>query len=196
MSCKRIFALLTLVALCAGLVSCGCEHLDANFDGKCDECEEVLRELPAKGSDVGYLCPVYALEKMDSDTVRLDELRGKVVVINFWGTWCGPCKSELPDFDQVADEMSEDVTVLAIHSSEGRNDAPEYINSNFSDSRIIFAYDKSIGGAEDLYYNLLGGNMYYPRTVIVDRYGVITFIQDGVVSHEKLVSEVEKAKNN
>jgi len=197
MNFKRMFALLTLLALCAGLVSCGCkEHTDSDYDGKCDSCEEILLELPQKGSSVGSLCPTYALEKMDGGTVKLDELRGKVVVINFWGTWCNPCKSELPDFDRVASEMSEDVVVLAIHSSDGRDDAPEYISENFSDSKMIFAYDKALPGTIDMYYGLLGGGMYYPRTVIVDKYGVITFTRDGVLSHEQLVSEVEKAKSN
>ena len=97
MNFKRIFALLSLVAICAGLVSCGCkEHTDSDYDGKCDSCEEILVELPQKGSSVGSLCPVYALEKMYGGTVRLDELRGKIVVINFWGTWCPPANPSSP----------------------------------------------------------------------------------------------------
>ena len=196
MNFKRIFALLSLVAICAGLVSCGCkEHTDSDYDGKCDSCEEILRELPQKGSSVGSLCPVYALEKMDGGTVRLDELRGKIVVINFWGTWCNPCKSELPDFDRVASER-DDVAVLAIHSSDGRGNAPEYVSENFPDSKMIFAYDKGLPGTLDMYYGLLGGEMYYPRTVIVDKYGVITFATEGVISHDKLVAEINKAKGN
>ncbi len=198
MKFKRFISLLAVLAICFGLVGCECEHTDANYDGLCDECEEVLKELPENGNTVGALCYTYDLALVDgSGAVNVKNLRGKVVVINFWGTWCGPCKSELPDFSEVASEYADDVVVLAIHSAwSGTKGTSDYINENLPNSKIIFAYDVMLTEYTDMYIGLLGGGDAYPRTMILDEYGVITFIKDGVISKDALIAEIEKAKNN
>ena len=168
---RRILSLICIVSL-ALTVLCGCGK------GKV-------------GSRVGDRCPSLDLVGLYGDTVNIKDYRGKVVVINLWGTWCPPCREELPYFDAVADKYCDDVAVIAVHSSSNNGALLGYAATYFRDSRIVFAYDT----ADDEYYGLVGGTLYYPRTVILDKNGVITYAADGGMTYAQLVSEIEKAKS-
>ncbi len=150
-------------------------------------------EIPI-GDDVGDRCPSFGLERVDGEgKINVKDLRGKVVVINFWGTWCGPCKSELPYFDQVAAEYKDDIVIIAVHSVSDRNTAPAYVQDHYPNSEMIFAYDVPLDEYTDMYFDALGGTSYYPRTLILDKDGIITFTRDGGLEYEELKEEVEKA---
>ncbi len=146
------------------------------------------------GYDVGDRCVPYSLEIIGSDeTINIKDLRGKVVVINFWGTWCGPCKAELPHFSEIASEYKEEVVVIAVHTVSKKDEAPEYINTNYPDTDMIFAYDVPLDDYTDMYFDALGGTYFYPRTLVLDERGVITFTVDGSLTYDKLKAEIENA---
>ena len=148
---------------------------------------------PAVGNEIGDECYDMDVELIDgSDTVNIKDYRGKVVVINFWGTWCGPCKAELPHFNDVANEYEGRVVVLTLHTSYG-NDPVVYVEENFPDSKIVWAYDVALDDFSDEYYTALSGKGSYPMTIILDEDGVITFVREGSLTHEELVDEVESA---
>ncbi len=148
------------------------------------------------GNKVGNLCQSFQVELADENgsTGEFTDptATGKITVINFWGTWCSPCKSELPEFDQFARDY--DVKVYAIHSIDGKEKMPAYIQENFPDSPIIFAYDEKVEGQIlDKYFTLLGGSTGYPYTVVLDENGVIIHTQTGTMSYENLQQLYESA---
>ncbi len=148
------------------------------------------------GNKVGELCydvtaPIIDATGVTEQSVTLSELRGKVVVINFWGTWCGPCVAELPHFDDVAREYADSVTVVAFHTAYGNEKAGDYIAQNYADSSIVFALDQG-----EAFYATLGGLSTYPMTVIVDANGVITTKVMNPMTHEELTAAVESALTN
>ena len=146
------------------------------------------------GSRPGYKCPTYSLELIDgSGEINVKDLRGKVVVINFWGVWCTPCKAELPHFNEVASEYDGEVVVLTVHSVQDRNGASAYIQQYFPNSKMLFAYDEALTVYSDKYFTTLGGTDYYPRTLVLDKDGIITFTKDGDMEKAELVSVVEAA---
>lgn len=114
---------------------------------------------------------------------------GKVTVINFWGTWCTPCVAELPYFDQIAGEYGDSLTVIAVHSTLSRETAPAYIQSNYPDSQIVFAWD----GENAAYYTALGGRGTYPYTVVLDETGTISHVFVSSVTYEELKQAVDTA---
>ena len=148
-----------------------------------------------QGTEIGDRCPTMPLELISGEgTVDPKDYRGKIVVLNFWGTWCGPCKSELPHFDRIAEEYKHEVVVITVHSVNGINNAPQYISDNFPDSEMIFAKDSPLMAGVDVYYSLSGGEGYYPRTVILDKDGIITYADEIALSYGQLKSLVEVAR--
>ena len=153
------------------------------------------------GVEVGNRCPSDALQIITQDAVTDQTMdptaTGKITVINFWGTWCGPCKEELPDFDRIATDYADSVTVVAIHTSSLNEDAPEYIGDHFSGSKMIFLTDYFTDGSQDLeaYYASLGGTGSYPYTVIIDENGIILAKFTNKVHYEDLQAVIEAALN-
>ncbi len=155
---------------------------------------------PEEGSDVGKLCYDYEFTMVGSeDTVKLSDLRGKTVVMNFWGTWCGPCCKELPHFDEVAEEYKdEDVVFLIIHSYYLAETAEAYVNENFGESSMIFVLDDALAENSTVskYYTLLGGKGSYPTTFVLNAEGIITEKVVGEMSYDELKAAVISAKGN
>ena len=140
----------------------------------------------ALGHEVGEQLPPFEIEQTNGERFSLAEHRGQVVVINLWATWCTPCVGELPYFDALQKAHPEDVAVLAIHSDLITDDPIEYL-SNF-DYGFGFAVDE--GG--DIIASV-GGSTMLPQTVVLDRYGVVTYNQVGSVTYEALEELVAAA---
>lgn len=154
---------------------------------------ETGEPLPPRGYEVGNLCHSLELDLYTGgESFSVDDNRGKVTVINFWGTWCGPCIAELPHFSDVAKSYADTVTVVAVHSNYKGDTAAEWIQKNYPETAILFAQDPD-DGANGAYYSALGGVGDFPMTIIVSRDGVITFTCRGSITHEELVTAVEDA---
>ena len=151
-----------------------------------------------QGNEVGDLCYGYDLEVVDGSGATGEIINpiqtGKITIINFWGTWCTPCVNELPYFDQIATEYSEDVTVIAIHSAVSRETAPEYIGKYYPDSDMIFSWDAGEGFSGE-YYTALGGRGTYPYTVVLDENGIIVEVFVSSLHYEDLKEVVEATLN-
>ena len=145
-------------------------------------------ELPDVGTAVGDLCPDVSLKYSIGDEVfKLSDYGGKIVVINFWGTWCSNCVAELPDFDRIATDYQEDVAVVAIHTKHIADTAPAFIEKNYANSNMIFVEDTEKDGISEYTNLLLGGDAStYPMTVVVDGNGVILFSKMGTVTYDML----------
>ncbi|MBQ8178487.1 MAG: TlpA family protein disulfide reductase [Clostridia bacterium] len=148
------------------------------------------------GNKVGNLAPTYEMRNVfGSGTTNIEDLRGQVVVINFWGTWCGPCKAELPYFDQLATEYDGSVKVIAVHTSLTAPEAPDYLTTYYPNTKMLTTYDdENVETSVDKYYKQLGGRDTYPMTIIVDKNGVITHkIVKSIHGYDELKGYAEEA---
>ena len=151
------------------------------------------------GNKVGNLCPSVNLSIIGDETTTIDpSSTGKVTIINFWGTWCGPCKAELPFFNEVATLFADKVDVITIHSVSGVGDAPAYIQENYPNSNIIFTVDNQGAGRNPKVngelFTLLGFRDAYPATVIIDENGVIIYTSyEAFHSTADLMSKLPKS---
>ncbi|MGP4072144.1 redoxin domain-containing protein [Piscibacillus sp. B03] len=75
-------------------------------------------DIESGGTDVGDLAPNFQLETMSGKTVQLSDFRGKKVFLNFWASWCGPCKDEMPHMQDFHEEFGDEVAVLAVNTNE------------------------------------------------------------------------------
>jgi cytochrome c biogenesis protein CcmG/thiol:disulfide interchange protein DsbE len=117
---------------------------------------------------VGMAAPDFSLPDVEGKTVRLSDYRGKVVFLNFWATWCKPCKEEMPSMEILWDNFkSEDFVMLAISMDRvtTKKDIPPFIES----MKLTFPILTDSWGQTDKRYKLMG----VPETYIIDQNGVL-----------------------
>ena len=183
---------------------CGIElfHADENGDEKCDDCKKKITSEDMKhfyGNKLTEECVGAHLEVIDENGLTGEIFnptanRGKITIINFWYITCGGCIAELPDFNRIANDYSDEVTVVAIHAANSdQPGAADYIKSNYSDwDNVIFALDERISGANaDAYYTALGFSGGYPCTVILNPNGTIAASFSSQLHYDDLKTEID-----
>ena len=125
-----------------------------------------LSALSGLGGTVGA-APAFAATTLDGDVLTAEDLRGNVVVVNFWATWCRPCRLEMPVLQELWEERgSEGVVVLGLNTevlAEGR--VREFV------AERGITYPISLQGRQ--LERAFGGAPQIPTTLIIDRRGVI-----------------------
>lgn len=116
---------------------------------------------------VGSVAPDFTLENTKGEKIRLSGLRGKVVIVNFWATWCPPCRQEMPSMETVYQTFAEDdLVLLAINvEKEGRTVVADFLKETPYSFPILYDENSRI---QDLY-----GVYQLPESFILDRNGVV-----------------------
>lgn len=116
----------------------------------------------------GDPAPDFVLESLDGEQVNLKDYRGKGVLLNFWGTWCGPCKEEMPYLNEIHQTNAvKDVEILAVDIGESRFNVKNFVDRYNLKFSILLDKDKAVSGADA--YNI--GPM--PTTFLIDEHGKI-----------------------
>lgn len=142
-----------------------------------------------EGFEQGQRLKDFEIQCVDGSVFSLSENKGKIVVINLWATYCGPCVQELPHFNEFAARHPEDTAVLAVHSSFTDRDVNEYLSEK-DWNNIPFAVDTE----DDLIWGIVNGSQALPQTIVLDADGIVIYNQCGSVTPELLESLYEKAK--
>ncbi|HTP39331.1 MAG TPA: TlpA disulfide reductase family protein [Steroidobacteraceae bacterium] len=129
--------------------------------------------LPASAAiSTGAPAPAFSLGSSLGKPVALADLKGQVVLVNFWASWCGPCRTEMPILDQVYRKYKAlGVTLVGINVEPNSTDAQKYLQSVPVSFPILFDTDSTVSKL----YQVEG----MPNTVIVDRKGVVRYIHHG-----------------
>ena len=192
----KAFQTVTIVSCLTLSIGCGQKHENKNAAEKQSKSvsekvaknnnpqKPVTRPNRPPGSTPA---PNFTLATTTGELVSMSDLRGKVILLNFWGTWCGPCRMELPDFVKLYDKYNKDgleIVGITIRRGESINDVAKFqeqwglnylllndINGN-EVSEVTMAYSKAIG-------QMING---IPTTLVIDREG---FIVNGFVGHRR-----------
>jgi len=120
----------------------------------------------------GSAAPDFTLRSSDGHNVRLRELRGQVVLVNFWATWCGPCREEMPQLGKLYDKYrASGFTLLGVNIDEDSRSAQDLAHKLGVKFPVLFDADKAISHLYEL------GTM--PSTVLIDKDGRIRFVHHG-----------------
>ena len=122
---------------------------------------------PVKNVHVGDVAPSFQLEDTKGNKVSLEDLRGKVVLVNFWATWCPPCRAEMPSMEKLYEAMAgDDFVMLAINAEEnGRNVVPDFLKK--TPHNVTILYDDQ-GVVQHLY-----GVYKFPESFVIRKDGII-----------------------
>ena len=135
-------------------------------------CVGTLLSSAASADIVGQPAPDFALRSMKGSPVRLSEHLGEVVVINFWATWCGPCRQEMPLLDELYGKYQRaGLVMLSVNIDEAVEPAIEMAQTLKVSYPVLFDTRKEVSRAYDV--------SAMPVTVLVDRAGVVRYVSEG-----------------
>ena len=152
----------------------GLDLADKNI-GKVDDIPGV--SLPESAA-VGSRAPDFELTNLANETVKLSKLRGKIVVINFWATWCEPCKVEMPFIEELYRRPQSTLEILAVNFDEPTQQVEQFVD----EYQLSFPVLLDPGGDVQSLYRVRG----YPTTFVVDEAGVIQFHHVGLITESQL----------
>lgn len=94
--------------------------------------DETSKAPPAGAVAVGQVAPDFTLSDLDGRSYTLSQLRGKVVIVNFWASWCPPCRAEMPSMERLHQELSgEGLVLLAVNvEKDGRRTVKQFLSAN------------------------------------------------------------------
>ena len=139
---------------------------------------QVEENFDQRKSAVGYLAPDFSLRNLKGNYESLDSFRGQVVVLNFWATWCAPCRVEMPSFEKLYRRYrSEGVAVLAVTLDKNAGPKIKSFVDEYELSFPILLDEK--GEVERLY-----PSMTIPFTYVIDREGRVVARVDGAKNWE------------
>ena len=140
----------------------------------------------------GEKVPDFTLADLSGKSVSLEDFKGQRVILNFWATWCEPCRMEMPDFNELNAELkkSGDAVLLAVNLTDGRRETKSkverFMEANQFDMHVLLDTE---GRAADI-FSISG----IPTTVVIDREGVLRGKIVGTTTKDEVMKLVRNMK--
>jgi len=156
------------------------------YASKEDSKSEPTRDLN-EGPLAGYMAPGFLLEDLTGQKVDLVSLRGRPVVLNFWATWCPPCRAEMPDFERASRRYAGQVAVLGIDQGEARGDVAAFGRTLGISYPLLIDEGSTASRAYDVHL--------LPTTFFIDADGVIQEVYSGILNEAILDDRISGLLN-
>ena len=126
----------------------------------------------------------FVLKDMHGADVDMQSFKGKIILLNFWATWCGPCKAEIPSLVELQTQYADDLVVLGLSIDDPAEKLRPYA------AEYKMNYPVLVGGREDV-QEAFGPLFGVPVSVIIDREGKIAMKHSGMASKEQLERQIK-----
>jgi len=133
--------------------------------------EEPDEEIPV-GTELGKRAPAFTLEDLEDEEVSLSDFLGNVVILDFWASWCPPCRYSMPHLENLgASYRDQGLVVLGVNLDENRQDAESYLENNGYSNIVTVWESYAAARAVKSLYDVTG----IPHTFLIDRQGIIRY---------------------
>lgn len=130
----------------------------------------------------------FKLKDLNGKEVSLSDFKGKKVLLNFWATWCPPCKAEMPDLENLYQENKDsDLVILAVNIGEDKETVQSFINKNRYNFNVLLDTDQGVA----IDYNIVS----IPTSYFIDKEGNIVSKKVGAMTIEEMKSYVKQLSN-
>ncbi|MFC0301264.1 redoxin domain-containing protein [Virgibacillus soli] len=139
------------------------------------------------GLEKGNIAPDFKLKTLAGDEMALSDFRGQRVLVNFWASWCGPCRAEMPDMQKFHEE--KDIVILAVNltgTETSHSNVTDFVDEYGLTFPILLDEDSLISGLYQI--------QPIPTTFLIDSDGRIHNKAFGALNYEQMVQEFEKMK--
>ena len=141
---------------------------------------------PDDAKATGQVAPMhFTLKDMNGADVNLASFKGKVVLINFWATWCGPCRAEIPSLVELQDKYRNDLTILGVSIDDPADKLKPYA------AEFKMNYPVLVGNGHQDMQDAFGPLYGIPVSVIVGRDGRIAKKHSGIATKEQFEREIK-----
>lgn len=176
---------------------------EAKSENKDEDFVGTLESSPSEDTEDAEAPPIlhavdFSLRDQNGDRHNLEDYKGKVIILNFWQTWCPPCRAEMPDFQKVYEKYNEnkdDVVILGVASPKNELNT-SYTQEQETDEGIAkfladnnYSYPNLMDYTAELYFQYQVQS--FPTTIVVDKEGNLYGYQPGMVREEQLVKVIE-----
>lgn len=144
------------------------------------------RAAPSERPEVGRLLPAFALARLEGGRVTDADLRGKPAFLNFWATWCPPCKREMSDIQEIHDQYGGEIDVLLINFGESPAMVRSFLEENSLSMPVALDEDMQLMARWQL--------PYLPTSIFIDRDGHVCKIHQVYMEKDEMVAAVELAR--
>jgi thiol-disulfide isomerase/thioredoxin len=127
---------------------------------------------------IGQAAPNFKLPDLTGQQVSLDQFKGKIVMLDFWATWCGPCRMTMPVVENLQKEYADTLVLLTINLQDSRDVVRDYIRAQGSHSRVLLDEEGAVG--------TMYGAEHIPLQILIDKQGIIRFAMEGY--HPRMAS--------
>ena len=133
---------------------------------------------PPVGIIVGTTAPDFTAHTTDGGEIILSDFRGSVVLLEFWGAWCSPCKASMPHLQDLYDQYAEsDLVIIAVSTDGQEQDAIDFLVSHgYNDFVSVWEPGGKSGSPITQLYGVSSSLVGVPRTFLLDRQGVIRYV--------------------
>ncbi|WP_078380615.1 TlpA family protein disulfide reductase [Sutcliffiella halmapala] len=141
---------------------------------------------PTVGNKVGEMAREFELTTLTGETAKLTDYKGKKVILNFWATWCGPCRAEMPEMQEFSEGNKEDVVMLAVN-----------LTSSETSIDNVKAYVEEGGYTFPILLDEVDLFRYYevltmPTTYFIDSEGIVSYRHLGPMTYELMEEQINK----
>ncbi len=189
MNNKKVFLALALAfVLLIGGAAVLYEKLSVNFAGDqlaVQETEEEADSVEEENEEP--MAPLFSVYDAEGNKVYLSDFVGKPVVLNFWASWCGYCKMEMPDFEEKYLELGDDVHFLMVNVTDGKQETQESASEFIAENGYTFPvyYDKDLDAASAY------GAYSLPMTFFIDAEGHAVAKAGGAINADVLQQGID-----
>lgn len=137
------------------------------------------------------LAPDFIVYDLEGNEVHLSDFFGKPIIVNFWASWCGPCKMEMPDFNEAYQALNEEITFLMVNMTDGSRETVEVASSFIEESGYSFPiyYDTAYSAAITYSVSSL------PTTYFIDADGNLIAHARGAIDEATLQKGIDMIYN-